>query len=299
MNCQTVEKQLSAWLDGELDAAASEEVRAHIRGCPRCRAKAGALDQAAGYVRDLPRVAAPADFLEKFRQRLAFEPAWKRLFRRIFRPFHIKIPVELAAAAVVGMLLFFVIMPGGQKEQRIAGTEETGRPAPIRLAWAASDQPPIKAFNAPRAMESDASRDSAVRRQSGDPPVSAEKAPQEDRARTEAKRPAAPAEKSAQPSAQPPAQPLGRTLAGQPASGESYALFRIRRVVEARGGNIRKVRRNDAGRPVSVRVEIPSAGYAELIDRLSRSGEFLSPPPVLSEQQMKGREGLDLMIRMK
>lgn len=295
MNCQTVEKQLSAWLDGELDAAASEEVRAHIRGCPRCRAKAGALDQAAGYVRDLPRVAAPADFSEKLRHRLAFEPAWKRLFRRIFRPFHIKIPVELAAAAAVGLLLFFVIMPAGQKEQRIAGTEETDRPAPIRLAWAASNPPPIRAFNAPGAMESAAPRDSAVRQKSGEPPVSAEKAPQEDRARTEAERPAASAEKSAQPSA----QPSGRTLAGQPAAGESYALFRIRRVVEARGGNIREVRRNDAGRPVSVRVEIPAAGYAELIDGLSRSGEFLSPPPVLSEQQMKGREGLDLMIRMK
>jgi len=295
MDCQTVEKHLSAWLDGELAAATSEQVSAHIRGCPRCRAKAGVLDQAAAHVRELPKVYAPADFSEKLRQRLESGPAWKRLFRRIFTPFHIKIPMELAAAAAVGVLLFFVIMPAGQKEQHIAGTEETGRPAPIRLAWAASDQPPVRAFNAPRAMESAAPPDSAVRQKSGEPTVSAEKAPQEDRARAEAERPAASAEKSAQPSA----QPSGRKLAGKPASGETFALSRIRRAVEARGGSIGEVRRNDAGRPVSVRVEIPPAGYAELIEGLSRSGEFLSPPPDLSEQQMKGREQLDLIIRIK
>lgn len=279
MDCQTVEKHLSAWLDGELDEAASEEVSTHIRGCYRCRAKAEALDQAAGHIRDLPRIAAPADFSEKLRQRLESGPAWKRFLKRVFTPFHIKIPVELAAAAAVGVLLFFVMMPGGEKEQRIAGTKEAAKPAPIRLSWAASDQPPVRAFNAPKARERAAPRDSAVRQKADDRTLSAGKARQEDPGQAEARRPA----DSAEP----------------PAPGESFALFRIRRAVEENRGKIRTVDRDDAGRPVSVRIGIPAAGYAALIDALSCSGEFRSPPPELPQNQRDDQNRLQLIIWIK
>jgi anti-sigma factor RsiW len=56
MECQEVKEQLSAWLDGELDAPAGAALAAHLKGCAACRQEwreLTALDAA------LSRLAAP------------------------------------------------------------------------------------------------------------------------------------------------------------------------------------------------------------------------------------------------
>lgn len=51
---------LSAYLDGELDAAAADSVAAHLAGCSVCREELQQLDGARTAVRALPRLDAPA-----------------------------------------------------------------------------------------------------------------------------------------------------------------------------------------------------------------------------------------------
>jgi len=53
-------------------------------------------------------VEAPADFLEKIHERMESRFSLDRIIRKLFIPFRIKIPVELAAAATITLLVFFV-----------------------------------------------------------------------------------------------------------------------------------------------------------------------------------------------
>jgi len=43
--CEHVQERLSAWLDGELEAAARREVAAHLEACPGCRGELALLSR--------------------------------------------------------------------------------------------------------------------------------------------------------------------------------------------------------------------------------------------------------------
>lgn len=43
--CEQVRERLSAWLDGELDAAERREVAAHLEACPGCRGELAVLSR--------------------------------------------------------------------------------------------------------------------------------------------------------------------------------------------------------------------------------------------------------------
>jgi anti-sigma factor (TIGR02949 family) len=60
VNCQDVETRLGAYLDGELDAAETAAIAAHIRGCPGCAASLDRLRAVRTAVRaELPAYRAP------------------------------------------------------------------------------------------------------------------------------------------------------------------------------------------------------------------------------------------------
>lgn len=63
--------RLSAWIDGELDAAAAAEVREHLGGCASCQRRYALLTAASTLVRRLPAETVSAGFEDAFRRRLA------------------------------------------------------------------------------------------------------------------------------------------------------------------------------------------------------------------------------------
>jgi anti-sigma factor (TIGR02949 family) len=61
MNCSQAGARLAALHDGELDAAATTALRAHVATCPHCRAELAGLEQLGRDIRaQVPRHAAPA-----------------------------------------------------------------------------------------------------------------------------------------------------------------------------------------------------------------------------------------------
>jgi anti-sigma factor RsiW len=54
MRCPAVVPDLSAYLDGELGAAAARAIDVHLSGCLVCRGRADALRAASQLVSDLP-----------------------------------------------------------------------------------------------------------------------------------------------------------------------------------------------------------------------------------------------------
>jgi len=70
MNCESVEKELVAYLDGELEPAAKERVDAHLAECRACRDKleslAAALDKISGLDATGPSTGFAGQFWERF-----------------------------------------------------------------------------------------------------------------------------------------------------------------------------------------------------------------------------------------
>ena len=62
MNCAEVTKKISAYMDGELDAAESRFVSDHIAVCEACRREFEALTGVDGLVNALPKIDLPEGF---------------------------------------------------------------------------------------------------------------------------------------------------------------------------------------------------------------------------------------------
>ena len=62
MNCEMAQRKLSAYLDGELDAALHQELAGHLRQCPGCREELEELGGVDTLLRSLPQYHPTADF---------------------------------------------------------------------------------------------------------------------------------------------------------------------------------------------------------------------------------------------
>jgi hypothetical protein len=113
MDCERVQDLLSDFLDGSLPESGRAGVNAHLRDCLACRSAKEGLEGTLLLLRGLPPTEAPPGLLEGVRRGIAREkasalPLWKKLFL----PAHIKIPLEAAAA-----VLLFLLVYGARKEE--------------------------------------------------------------------------------------------------------------------------------------------------------------------------------------
>jgi anti-sigma factor RsiW len=74
MNCNTVEKNSIAYLDGRLDPRHRREVEAHLAGCVACRARAQQFRELWGILDEAPALRPSPSFDAAVRMRIAQEP---------------------------------------------------------------------------------------------------------------------------------------------------------------------------------------------------------------------------------
>jgi hypothetical protein len=109
MDCAEIQKLLSEYIDGTLDAKIVQAVETHISACEDCSETLVSLRTMIEELNALEPLKAPADFLEKIHQRMEPRSNFSRLFRKLFVPFKIKIPLQLAAAATASILVVMVL----------------------------------------------------------------------------------------------------------------------------------------------------------------------------------------------
>jgi hypothetical protein len=109
MKCAAVLELLSEYIDGTLDAKTRREVEKHIAACEHCKQELASLRTMVQELGALDPVKPPADFLEKIHDRIEQRSGFKKILGKLFVPFHIKIPLELAAAATVSILVVLVL----------------------------------------------------------------------------------------------------------------------------------------------------------------------------------------------
>jgi hypothetical protein len=109
MDCAAILKRLSEYIDGTLDAQTRAWVEKHIAACESCKQELASLRAVVQELGDLEPVKPPVDFLEKIHERMELRSGFNKILRKLFVPFHIKIPMELAAAATVTILVVLVL----------------------------------------------------------------------------------------------------------------------------------------------------------------------------------------------
>lgn len=134
-----IQRQLSAYLDGELVPAEADEVRLHLTGCEACREELARLQHVKSLLRRLPERAMPEDVWAAIRPQVATAvpsaaPLGEALRAMVRRP-----ALALAGAALI-VALVAVPLIRGRIERTRAG--EIGADFFVREhALASSDDP--------------------------------------------------------------------------------------------------------------------------------------------------------------
>ena len=131
MECTRTEDLLSGYLDGDLPEGEREGISAHLGQCPRCAEEERALKETLSLLRNLPAEKAPPGLLEGVLRRIDREKEAVPLWKKLFLPAHIKIPLEAAAVALIFLLAYGIQkeIPGTKPRPSPPVSVESGKPA--------------------------------------------------------------------------------------------------------------------------------------------------------------------------
>jgi len=124
MNHEEVKEQLSAYLDGELDAPIAEAVERHLRECSECRDELRSLKRTVSMLRSLPRAKAPNDLLERVRVGISSPPAEVSRGERIFRWSRKFVPLLAAAGILLVLAVGYMKVERGRTISSVAVEQE-------------------------------------------------------------------------------------------------------------------------------------------------------------------------------
>ena len=68
--CEEARTHSSDYIDGEIDSALEQKIRAHLGDCPLCEAFFRTLRETIAVLRGMPTQAVPADFAERVRNNI-------------------------------------------------------------------------------------------------------------------------------------------------------------------------------------------------------------------------------------
>ncbi len=137
MNCDRVQENLSAYLDGELDPEEENALRLHLEGCTTCSAQLESLRSTVRLVGSLPRIDAPAALM----QRLQRATAGRRPAFRLLNP-----AAVLTGAALVLVALVAVFMLAGEQVPVSRDGAETISRASDKLDEARAPETPPEGY---------------------------------------------------------------------------------------------------------------------------------------------------------
>ncbi len=108
MACKDIREQLSAYLEGTVSPEDRAAIEDHLKSCSLCSEALSDLSKTLECVKNLEEVAPPPWLTQKVMARIRAEARpGKSLFRRLFYPLHVKLPIEaVATVLVVGLALY-------------------------------------------------------------------------------------------------------------------------------------------------------------------------------------------------
>ena len=101
MDCRFFKDKMGAYLEGELPAGDLSAFKGHLETCPQCRKDLEDLEKTRAYLGALEEVEPPAWFEQKVMAGVREAHEKKSVWRRLFYPLHVKVPVQALATIIV------------------------------------------------------------------------------------------------------------------------------------------------------------------------------------------------------
>ncbi|MDD5066250.1 MAG: zf-HC2 domain-containing protein, partial [bacterium] len=117
MKCSIIHKLLPDYLTHEVNGDQERSVKEHLASCEKCREELAFLKKYFQTLSSLEKKDAPPDFLEKLHDRLEKSHPFKELLAKLFIPFPLKVPLELAGVTAVIVFIILLIKPVPLPEQ--------------------------------------------------------------------------------------------------------------------------------------------------------------------------------------
>ncbi len=105
MTCFSVQNCLPQYLEGDLSDYYRSETELHIRNCEKCAAKLREMQKMVQLLNQIPPKESPRDFKSDINQVIRKKSGHTILFRKLFMPYTVKIPVYLGVFLIGVMFL--------------------------------------------------------------------------------------------------------------------------------------------------------------------------------------------------
>ncbi len=312
MECTRIKERLSEYVDGMLDAQTEARVEEHLSTCQPCKEELATLKALVKELSALESVGAPKDFLDQVHERIEPRFSLGKIIRTLFVPARIKIPLELATAAAM-VVLVLAILNVQQPKQRTVDVPGVSREL---IARKKPDVAPAKPTTKKDTFQSEPSLEAVavqpLERESAPielallltPGVSgrayapseamdAAPTPRKAEGETRVLMHAAPKAKMKMGAVQEERRAEGLPpkemafLKDETKPSPSYVdqtLSKVKNVIEFAGGKVRSTERaKDSGQPQFIRAEIPAEHYNAFCEALRKLGKLQSTPPALPE----------------
>src|SRR5262249_36492243 len=108
MNCAEVQKYLSDFLEKSLDNERAGAIEDHLPACSPCSEEFVGLAECQKLVSRLPQVELPAGFTHQVMARVREAAQPPSLWKRLFWPLRIKIPLQATAVVLIALLAAYI-----------------------------------------------------------------------------------------------------------------------------------------------------------------------------------------------
>lgn len=315
MECTGIKDLLSEYIDGGLDTQTREAIDEHLLTCETCNEEFISIKALVRELGSMEPVKAPDNFLEKLHERIAPRFSFEKVMRILFFPLRIKIPLELATASVVAILVFSILSIQ-HPERMISQAPESAIDAGVvkDTAMDGIDTAPKKeATKSQPILEAKRSRPQTKKREiielalliKGDVPGKAYK-PGETPSRMSAAvkprriarldRPAAPNAEMKRDADEREDQAMGstareRSLRKEKPRHSLSGLFdtasKVKDLIGSVDGRVVSTKyETGTERPVSIHAEIPAKSYNAFCNKLKGIATLNASPPTISEKDL-------------
>ncbi|MBM4145773.1 MAG: DUF2275 domain-containing protein [Nitrospira sp.] len=109
MQCNDIQEKLSAYIDGDISSEERMLIDEHLKSCEQCNKTLAEMKKTTEYVRDLGDIEPPAWLTQKIMTKIRSEAGKeKSIWRKLFYPLHIKLPVEAAVAVLLAVTTIYI-----------------------------------------------------------------------------------------------------------------------------------------------------------------------------------------------
>jgi len=287
MDCSEIRMLLSEYLDDALDEKAKALAEEHLRTCAACQKELDSLKALVKGIGSLESVKAPADFLDQLHKRMERRSKISEIWEWLFYPLRVKIPLQLAGAAVMAFLIFS-ILPMQQAPLRLYSKSEPEKKAEEKTYYVDESKEMKAAGRSEALVQKAATHGQAKDKETRDVALKLKKQVLAKAAAPEpsaAPAPASPAVLEMQRQKLATRAPTQEDKKEDALEKEPESFFSITKAIEAAKGKLLSIDYNQqTGRPESIQAEVPAGQISFLYEKLKELGDLQVPPETRTEK---------------